>query len=634
VDIDRQRPGHIGPAATAPDDARTGHRAPDPERLLALAELTSERLRWLQTVTAALSGGLGSEQVADVILDRGLGRVGSSNRGLWLLEPGAGHLRLVKLIGLPPETAARFANPPLSARLPITDCVTDARAVWCSSAAERDARWPDLAHSGGSVAFAVLPLCIENRCLGVLSLGYDQPHEFDPGERDHFLALAAQCAQALDRARLHDSERAAGRRLTLLAEAGRALGSSLELCRTVRSTTELVVGALGGVCVLLLPDELGHLKVASTGGPDVAHDLLDGVVFPSGGAVDRVFATGRSELTLTSEDNDPLGRLGTGPLMLVPLAAAGEPTGVLAVAGPPGAPPWRPGDLDLAEELGRRAGVAIQNARLFTERVEIADALQRSLLPPRLPAVDGLELAARYAPAGRGLDVGGDFYDVFRVTHDDAGPDDPDRERWAVMVGDVVGSGARAAAATAVVRHTARAVSPYVRRPAAVVDAINRALIDAAVEEQFATLAYGHVHAADGRATVELVNAGHPRPLVLRAGGVVEEVEAEGPFVGQFPGLRHEPVEVSLGPGDTLVLFTDGVLEARTPRVRHGRAGDDRSRDMFGERRLAHVLAGSRGAGADRIAAEITRAVQRFTGGDAADDLAVLVLKVADGDRL
>jgi serine phosphatase RsbU (regulator of sigma subunit) len=598
---------------------------PDPLRL------TAERLAELQRVNAELAeltGGHAVERVAEIILDRALDDVGALSRGLWLLQPDE-TFRLVRSTGVSERIADRYQGVALAAPLPLRDAVVRRRPVWCSSQDERDRRWPAMAGSASDEeigSFAVLPLVVERRCLGAISLGYTGSHRFDQGERDHFTALAAQCAQAIDRARLHDAERAAARRLSLLAEAGRALGSSLELERTVEATLELAA-ALGEARALFLPElqpaELGRLRLAaaSTACPN-RRALLDELCSGTASLADDA-----AEVMLSGSPVVRGGSAGIpGPVMLVPLAAAERTAGVLAVAATPGAPLWPAEDLALAEELGRRAGVAIENARLFAERAEIADTLQRSLLPRELPTVPGLDLAARYAPAGRGLDVGGDFYDVFRVTHDDAPWDDPDRDAWAVMVGDVVGSGARAAAATAIVRHTARAVSPHLRRPGAVVDAVNRGLLEAGGVEQFCTLAYGQVRACSDGVTVELVNAGHPRPLVLRAGGTVEETTAEGALLGQFSGLRHEPVQVKLGPGDAIVLFTDGVLEARRPRPRVSAPGAG-PLSLFGERRLAHVLAGVSGASAEGIAAAVADSVTAFTGGDSADDLAILVVR-------
>ena len=259
--------------------------------------------------------------------------------------------------------------------------------------------------------------------------------------------------------------------------------------------------------------------------------------------------------------------------------------------------------------IAGQAAVAIDNARLFAQQSEVAHTLQRSLLPPVLPEIGGVSLAARYHPAGAGLEVGGDFYDVFPV-----------EDEWAVMIGDVSGTGAGAAALTAVVRHTARAVARHVRRPSAVIKAVNDAILALEGSEQFCTLAYGHLRAIahGGGVELEIVSAGHPPGLVRRAGGTVDELQARGSILGQLREVEAVSMVVTLSPGDTLVLYTDGVTEARS---------EDGS--FFGDRRLAEVLATTAGADAATTAAAIEAAVIEFGGGKAGDDIALLVGQAA-----
>jgi serine phosphatase RsbU (regulator of sigma subunit) len=261
-------------------------------------------------------------------------------------------------------------------------------------------------------------------------------------------------------------------------------------------------------------------------------------------------------------------------------------------------------------EVERTARIEAERGR--TEAEHIAHVLQRSLLPPCLPDIPGVELAARYHPAGDHAEVGGDFYDAFSLGED----------RWGFLIGDVAGKGPGAAAMTAVVRHTARAtarVSGGLRVP----EAVNAALLESDHDEGFATMAYGDLRLAAGHVTVRLLYCGHPPALLVRAGGRIAAVEGRGPLLGQFPVINVEPVAVTLFPGDVLVLVTDGVLEARTPRsARH-----------FGlcfleEDGLAAVLAETRGRSAATIARRIEERTVAFSGGGPGDDLAVLVLRI------
>jgi PAS domain S-box-containing protein len=441
----------------------------------------------------------------------------------------------------------------------------------------------------------------------------------------------------VERARLLDAARVAAGRLALLADAGEILGASLNLAETIDRLLELLVNTLGELCALLVPGPDGLLRLAAARHADPARraaldHLRDNVVRPGAHSA-RVFAQGTTILLDEVSDEDLRAacdseehyraalQLAPGPSMLIPMMTRGQVTGVLTLAAPRGAPAYGHEDVALVEELARRAATAMENAKLFGERAAIADALQASLLPPHLPVVPGLSLAAHYHPAGRGLEVGGDFYDIFRVAADAARGGD-DEAAWAVMVGDVVGNGARAAAVTAVVRHTARAVAPYLRDPGEIVAAVNRALLQLGDDEQFCTLAYGHVRLEPGGAAVDLVSGGHPPPLLVRATGAVEEVSAAGTLLGQFDEHDCQQVTVDLGAGDVLVLFTDGVIEARAPRS----AGEPIR--LLGEEGLVEALSGAHGQGATAIASAVASAVLDFTGGDAADDFAVLALEV------
>ncbi|MDQ3946625.1 MAG: SpoIIE family protein phosphatase, partial [Actinomycetota bacterium] len=215
----------------------------------------------------------------------------------------------------------------------------------------------------------------------------------------------------------------------------------------------------------------------------------------------------------------------------------------------------RPADAGLPGLLAAERSARIEAERGRCEAEHIAHVLQRSLLPPCLPDIPGVELSARYHPAGDHAEVGGDFYDAFSLGEG----------RWGFLIGDVAGKGPGAAAMTAVVRHTARAtvrVSGGLRVP----EAVNAALIESDDDETFATMAYGELRLAAGHVAIRLLSCGHPPALLVRAGGHIVAVEGRGPLLGQFPVINVDPVALTLFPGDVLVLVTDGVLEARAPR--------------------------------------------------------------------
>ena len=276
--------------------------------------------------------------------------------------------------------------------------------------------------------------------------------------------------------------------------------------------------------------------------------------------------------------------------------------------------------------LAEQAAVALERARLYdSERmsrhqaeqdrrqaerdrrrsVELARALQTSLFPPRLPDVPGLDLGARYHAALAGLEVGGDFYDVF-----DTGGD------WAVVIGDVCGKGPEAAALTALARYTIRSVAMDLRHPAQVLRKLNETLIHHELGERFCTVAYGRVVPSVGGMRVAVCRGGHPPPLVVRAGGRVEPVGADGGAIGLFPEIRLWEETTHLQPGDSLVFYTDGVTEAR------------RGSEQFGDAQLENVLTSCAGMSAVEIAENVEAAVIEFGGPRPRDDIAVLVLHV------
>lgn len=258
------------------------------------------------------------------------------------------------------------------------------------------------------------------------------------------------------------------------------------------------------------------------------------------------------------------------------------------------------------------ARVAAERALTDSRRraVALAHTLQASLLPPRLPEVPGIELAAEYLPVGEGLEVGGDFYDVIETSRED---------EWALVIGDVCGKGAEAAAVTALARYTVRAAALRARRPAVILSQLNEAMLHHDSERPFLTAVYVALRqvgdeVAPFRATMSV--GGHPPPYVVRADGTVTSVEAEGSLVGVFEEAEFTDVTIPLAPGDLLVCYTDGLTEAR--------AGGE----QFGEDRLRDLLAGCRGLTAARTVAAIRSAVQEFSDGPPRDDLALLVARV------
>ena len=235
----------------------------------------------------------------------------------------------------------------------------------------------------------------------------------------------------------------------------------------------------------------------------------------------------------------------------------------------------------------------------------LARTLQQTLIPPSLPLIPGLELAAAYRPAGDGSEVGGDFYDVFDLGEDE----------WIAVLGDVCGKGAEAAVVTALVRYSVRALAVGMRRPSVLLGQLNEALIHHG-SDRFCTIVVARLRRADRGWEVELSVGGHPAPLLLPADGRAHEVEARGPLVGVIEGAVYSDREFLLNRGDTLLLYTDGVTEAS------GAEG------FFGGERLLDVIDSGVRTGAAPVVDRVLNEVLDFQAGLARDDIALLALAV------
>jgi serine phosphatase RsbU (regulator of sigma subunit)/PAS domain-containing protein len=396
-----------------------------------------------------------------------------------------------------------------------------------------------------------------------------------------------------------------------LAQAGAVLASSLDYEQTLGRITRLAVPRLADWCSVSLPaaDRLVSVAVSHADPARIAFardyerrypTRLDSESGPA-----QVLRTATASITNDVDDAlldraipDPEQRellkgLGMRAVMIVPMVTGGRAIGVLSFVSAESGRSFSRADRELAEELGRRAGSAVENARLYRERSHIAQTLQKSLLPEALPAIPGLRVSSLYRPAGAENLVGGDFYDAF-----------PTGRGWLLLVGDVTGRGAEAAAQTAQARHTLRTAGMLLGDPAQAVHQLNRALTDRR-ELAPCTVALVHVSAQ----TAEVVCAGHPQPLLIRA-GEPRPIGHFGPMVGAWADSAWAAETLALEPGDVLVLYTDGVTDAKGAAER------------FGDANLVATLRGVDDA-AGAVAA-IDRALNAFQKGPQADDTAVL----------
>ena len=301
--------------------------------------------------------------------------------------------------------------------------------------------------------------------------------------------------------------------------------------------------------------------------------------------------------------------IGMRSAIVVPMVTRGRTLGALTWVNGRSGRRFDEQDVELAQELARRCATAIDNARLYSDRAYIARTLQQSLLPVELPDIPGIETAARFRPTGEGNEVGGDFYDVFETGN----------RGWTVVMGDVCGKGPDAAAVTALARYTLRAAAMRERLPSRSLAVLNEALLRQRDDRRFCTVAYAYLEKLDHGARAGISTGGHPLPLLLRADGSVEFVGAPGTLLGIVPDPNLDDHPVTLEPGDSLIFYTDGVIESRAD-----------SNGVLDERRLAELVATCAGLGPDAIAARIEDAAVMSQNGRPKDDIAVLVLHVAE----
>jgi serine phosphatase RsbU (regulator of sigma subunit) len=414
----------------------------------------------------------------------------------------------------------------------------------------------------------------------------------------------------------------------LLAEASASLGSSMSLEQTFEQIAEVILPMLGDWCALDLisPDGVDRIGVRHRDPAlaDVAealrafrpdadnrqHPVVRALVKEKPVIISDIDQEGLSNVTYQAEHKRLLGELGVRSVMVLPLRARHRMLGTLTLVSATNPKRYGATQLVVAQDVASRAALAIDNARLLRDHVYLARKLQESLLPPTIPRIPGVELAARYHAASETIDVGGDFYDFFATG----------KKSWNVVIGDVSGKGPDAAVVTTLARYTIRAASMKARAPRRILAILNEAIYSQTPPERFATVAFVRVRTDTpaGSRKVTIACGGHPLPLVMKADGAISEIGAPGTVVGLMERTDIKDHNAVLDPGDVLVLYTDGVTEARS--------GDH----MLGIHGLRTALAGCRGRSASEIADRLAETTLDFQKTNQRDDVAIVVIKVPE----
>jgi PAS domain S-box-containing protein len=412
-----------------------------------------------------------------------------------------------------------------------------------------------------------------------------------------------------------------------IAEATDLLTESLDPEEALRRLARLVVPRLADWCAVYIREgaRIRTVALEHSDPRKIELGLELNRRYPTDPAGDAgvalVMRTGMSQLTprLTREMVEAAApdaeftrvifdELGLRSALTVPLRARGQLFGALILVSAESDRVFDERDVAFAEDFATHAALAVANARLYAEQQEIARTLQRSLLPLRLPDLPDVEMVPRYHAAGEHNMVGGDFYDLWEIGQGSFG----------IVIGDVCGKGAAAAALTALARHTVRTASLALpdHRPADVMRALNDAVMKRAGSGQFCTVAHAYATPVAEGFDVTIASGGHPLPFIIRADGSVEQPGRPGTLLGIFPDIQVHEHRTVLRRGDTIVMWTDGVSDRR---------GDG---ELYGEERLRELLVANAGRTPDEIADAIEQSVLGFSQTDPQDDIAIVVARI------
>ncbi|MDQ0845473.1 SpoIIE family protein phosphatase [Streptomyces sp. V1I6] len=493
-----------------------------------------------------------------------------------------------------------------------------------------------LLNSTGMRSVVTVPLKVEGRLTGSLGVAAESAGRYSNEEALRLQFAADRIALAVESARLGELERLRRGSLSFLVEASDLLAGTLDRDQTLALMAQMTVPTLATWCaVYTIADQSSDPYLSYVLHED--EERIDGLKAllskidppdpvptpgarvwnaPAEAAQRAALLASKRELGLGSTPPVSSG-IGTtlataaavgGETVVLPLVARNRVIGMLTL-GKPSDDHFRQEILELAEDLSRRAALALDNSRLYSERVAISQSLQRSLLPPELPLIEGVEVEVIYRAAGEGNEVGGDFYDLFPI-RDGA---------YGFAIGDVCGTGPEAAAVTGLARHALRLLAREGFGGPAVLERLNAAILDEGARSRFLTLLYGELWPQeDGSAILKVVCAGHPLPLRLRQDGTVEPAAEPQPLLGVMEDLELYEQMVTLDPGDVLLCVTDGVTERRE------------GTRMLGDDGLSDVLTTCTGLTAGAVAARVLRAVERFAAEPASDDMAILAMRVPE----
>ena len=534
-----------------------------------------DRLRRLQHVSLELTAAVTIEQVVATVIDVLDAPIAAPSRSIWIREPATGDLTLVGYRGMPEEAAERFARIPMTADLPGAVAARERRTIVSrqpSDAVERFSTLRDVPRS--TAGFVAIPLLRQQTCVGVLGIGLDD--DLDERDLSFFEAVAAQVAQTVVRVQLAEREHRRRTELEFLARLTDTALRAVDHLDLMRQACASAVPTLGDYCAVhFLPESGGPPLVASAHVDPAKAAYVDALqarypydpdravgvpaVIRSGvrqfipRLTPQIVADSIASLKMSMKEATPiLEHLAITSAITVPLRTKRRVVGAMQLLSAESGRHYDEEDLSLAEAAAGRLAEALDAAWFADQQRKIAATLQQALLPPALPAIPGLDIAARYWPAGSHA-VGGDFYDVFAI----------DDHTWALVIGDACGTGPDAAALTSIARHTVRAAARHGVDTGDVMDWLNEAVL-LSNRNLFCTACFATLTAQAGSWQLTSTAAGHPLPIVATSTGT-RTVGEPGTLLGAFDEITTKTGHAHLHAGDVVVLYTDGITDLPPP---------------------------------------------------------------------
>jgi serine phosphatase RsbU (regulator of sigma subunit) len=489
----------------------------------------------------------------------------------------------------------------------------------------------DAAAETGIEAAIAVPLLAGHDVIGLLGVFPARGRRLTDNESALLSALAVQLAVAVQNAQLHerakqlgeereralDAERAASKRVRALYEISRSFAQSLSLDATLEAVASTVVDVLGvDIALIRMPDERREwlmpraIRVAEPRLEEAARSIMYKPQAFGARPVQLLFRNAEP-FQITRQTVEEIGSPATALLpflergwtgAVVPIATPAEVLASLTIISVQPGSPVTADTIDQATAIGGQAALAIDNARLYQQQKQFSDTMQRSLLPRSVPKLQGLELGDAYESSAH-VEVGGDVYDFMELGDG----------RLAVTLGDVTGHGIEAAADMAMAKFVFRSLAREHPEPGDFLQSANEVVVGEIAPGKFITLVYMVIDG--GKGEVAAAGAGHPAPRIVGADGSVTALETRGLVLGIEPGQQYEEVRATLDVGGAVVLYTDGVIEARWEG------------ELYGVERLEGVLSERRDLSANKLAQAVLDDCRAFARGELADDCAVVVVK-------